>query len=240
MMDHAENPHRELFDEFGNYRKQQAVVVEEHYVDTVLDEGSVVDRCVRYVNQADLNKCQAQPEARHVKPGERDWETLRRFFGWASVNLEPVATDYVYADVPAVDDGSMGAQIFVGTESEVCDAQGLKSPKQFVNSLEDNIRKCGAMDKLLSDRAQTEIGTRAQDILRALFISSWQSEPHRQQQNRLSASTRCLSGTLIPYLVVLVRLCLLYICFLLNRLACQSLQWRTPLALEGSTPDISP
>ena len=36
-------------------------------------------------------------------------------------------------------------------------------------------------------------------------------------------------------------LCLLYVCFLLNRLACQSLQWQTPLeALEGSTPDISP
>ena len=32
-----------------------------------------------------------------------------------------------------------------------------------------------------------------------------------------------------------------YVCFLLNRLACQSLQWRTPLeALDGSTPDISP
>ena len=97
---------------------------------------------------------------------------------------EPVATDYVYADVPAVDNGSMGAQIFVGTESEVCDVQGLKSPSQFVNSLEDNICKRGAMDKLISDRAQTEIGKRALDILRALFISSWQSEPHQQQQNR--------------------------------------------------------
>ena len=29
-----------------------------------------------YVNQADLNERQAQPEARCVKPGERDWETL--------------------------------------------------------------------------------------------------------------------------------------------------------------------
>ena len=96
---------------------------------------------------------------------------------------EPIAMDYVYADVPAVDDCSMGAQIIVGTEFEVCDAQELKCSKQFVNSLEDNVRKCGAMDKLLSDRAQTEISTRAQDILRALFISSWQSEPHQQQQN---------------------------------------------------------
>ena len=56
-------------------------------MDAVLDEGSIVDRCVWYVNQADLNERQAQPEERRVKPGERDWETLRRFFGWASVDL---------------------------------------------------------------------------------------------------------------------------------------------------------
>ena len=116
-----------------------------------------MDRSIWYVNQTDLSEHQAQPEARQVKPGERDWETLRRFFGWASIELaektfqvttqmghlsnaihlkkhycspntalnvrghqEPIATDYVYADVLAVDDGSMGAQIFVGTESEVC------------------------------------------------------------------------------------------------------------------------
>ena len=95
---------------------------------------------------------------------------------------DPVAIDYVYTDVMDIDDGSKGAQIFVGTESEVCDAQGLKSPKQFVNSLKDNIWKRGAMDKLVSDRAPTEIGKHAHNILQALLISSWQSEPHQQQQ----------------------------------------------------------
>ena len=267
LMDHARNPHHELFDEFGNYRKRQAVVVEEHFVDAVLDEGSIVDRCIWYVNQADLNERQAQPEARRVKPGELDWETLRCFFGWASIDLvektfqvttqmgrlsnaihlkkhyhspnpalnvrhhqEPIATDYVYADVPAVDDGSMGAQIFVGTESEVCDAQGLKSPKQFVNSLEDNIRKHGAMDKLVTDRAQMEIGQRAQDILRALFISSWQSELHQQQQNPAEHKYQTLkwyTNTILSHTGAPANtwlLCLLYVCFLLNRLACQSLQ----------------
>ena len=227
-----------------------------------------MDRCVRYVNQADLNERQAQPEVHRVKPGERDWETLRHFFGWASIDVvektfqvmtqmgrlsnainlkkhyrspnptlnvrrhqEPVPMDYVYADVPTVDDGSMGAQIFVGTESEVCDAQGLKSPKQFVNSLEDNIRKRGAMDKLLSDRAQTEIGTWAQDILRALFISLWQSEPHRQQQNPAERKYQMLkryTNTILSHTGAPANtwlLCLLYVCFLLNHLACQSLQW---------------
>ena len=154
--------------------------------------------------------------------------------------------DYVYADVPAIEDGSMGAQIFVGMESEVCNAQGLKFPKQFVNSLEDNIWKCGAMDKLLSDRAQTEIGTWAQDILRALFISSWESDPHQQQQNPAERKYQMLkwyTNTILSHTSAPANtwlLCLLYVCFLLNRLACQSLQWRTPLeALEGSMPDIS-
>ena len=59
----------------------------------------------------------------------------------------------------------MGGQIFIGMESEVCDAQGLKSHKQFVNLLEDNIQKCGAMDELVSDQVQTEVGLHAQDIL---------------------------------------------------------------------------
>ena len=75
-MDHAENPHQELFDEFGNYCKRQAIVFEEQYVDAVLDKGSVVARCIQYVNQVDLNEHQAKPEARQVKPGECDWETL--------------------------------------------------------------------------------------------------------------------------------------------------------------------
>ena len=144
---------------------------------------------------------------------------------------EPVATDYVYADVPAVDDGSMGAQIFVGMGSELCDTQGLKFPKQFVNLLEDNIRKCGAMDKLVSNRVQTEIGQREQDILQALFISSWQCKPHQQQQNLAERkyqmlrryTNTTLSHTSVPANTWL--LCLLYVCFLLDCLACQSLQW---------------
>ena len=282
LTDHTKNPHGELFDKFGNYCKQQAAVAEENFVGAVLDGGLTVDSYVWYVNQVDLSK--RQPEARHVKPGEHDWETLRRFFSWASVESvektfqatmqmgrlsnavhlkehcrspnpalnvhhrqEPITMDYVYADVPAVDDGSMGAQIFIAMGSEVYDTQGLKSPKQFVNSLEDIIRKCGAMDKLVSDRVQTEIGQCEQDILQALFISPWQSKPHQQQQDLAECkyqmlrwyTNTTLSHTSVPANTWL--LCLLYVCFLLDCLACQSLQWRTPLeALEGSMPDISP
>jgi hypothetical protein len=33
----------------------------------------------------------------------------------------------------------------------------MSNDKQFINTLEDNIRYRGAMDKLISDRAQLEI-----------------------------------------------------------------------------------
>ena len=122
-------------------------------------------------------------------------------------------------DVPAVDDGSMGSHIFVGTELEVCDAEGLKSSRQFVNSLEGNIRKCGAMDKLLSDQAQTKIGMWAQDILRALFILSWQSEPHQEPQNPAERKYQMLkqyTNTILSHTGAPANtwlLCLLYVCF---------------------------
>jgi hypothetical protein len=59
----------------------------------------------------------------------------------------------------------------------------MHSPNQFVNTLEDEIRYRGAMDKLISDSASVEISNRVQDILRALVIEDWQREPHYQHQN---------------------------------------------------------
>ena len=64
---------------------------------------------------------------------------------------EPVATDTVFSDTPAIDGGETAAQIFVGTESFVTDVEGMKSESQFVNTLEDNIRRRGAPTKLISD-----------------------------------------------------------------------------------------
>ena len=65
---------------------------------------------------------------------------------------EAVATDTVYSDVPAVDNGCTAAQLFIGRDSLVTDVYGVKTDKQFINTLEDNVRKRGAMDKLISDR----------------------------------------------------------------------------------------
>jgi hypothetical protein len=69
---------------------------------------------------------------------------------------EPVATDTVFSDTPAVYSGVTCAQLFVGRELLVADMYGLKTDKAFVNTLEDNIRERGAMDKLISDCAKAE------------------------------------------------------------------------------------
>ena len=74
---------------------------------------------------------------------------------------EPVATDTVFSNTPAVDSSVKQAQVFVGRDTLVADAYPMKSGKQFVNTLEDNIRRRGAMDKLISDSAKTEISNKA-------------------------------------------------------------------------------
>ena len=49
------------------------------------------------------------------------------------------------------------AQFFCGRDTLVCDAYGIKSTKQFIDTLSDNIRKRGAMDILISDGGKYEI-----------------------------------------------------------------------------------
>jgi hypothetical protein len=58
----------------------------------------------------------------------------------------------------------------------------LKTDKAFVNTLEDNIRERGAMDKLINDCAKAEMSERVKQILRALCVSAWQSEPYHENQ----------------------------------------------------------
>ena len=67
------------------------------------------------------------------------------------------------------------AQIFIGRKSLVIDVYGMGTEKEFVNTLEDVIRKRGAMDKLISDSARVEISRRVKDILQNLIIDDWQS-----------------------------------------------------------------
>ena len=160
---------------------------------------------------------------------------------------EPVATDTVYSDTPAVDNGATVAQFFVGTESMVCDVYPMKTDKQFVNTLEDIIRRRGAPTKLVSDHAQVETSRRVHDILRSLCIDDWQSEPHQQHQNpaeRRYQTVKQMTNTLMDRTGAPPEtwlLCMSYACFVLNHTACKAINWQIPMrVLTGVTPDISP
>jgi hypothetical protein len=98
---------------------------------------------------------------------------------------ELIATDTIFSDMPAIDGGGETcAQVFVGTKSFITGVEGMKTKGQVINTLEDNIRHCGAPNKLItSDRAQGEISKKVKGILRALHISDWQSEARKQHQN---------------------------------------------------------
>jgi len=96
---------------------------------------------------------------------------------------EPVATDTIKAQVPAVADGSTMAQLFFGQKSLVADAYGAKTDAAFVNTLEDNIQLHGAMNKLICDGAKAELSDRTKDVLHSLCIEDWHSEAHHQCQN---------------------------------------------------------
>ena len=159
---------------------------------------------------------------------------------------EPVATDTVFSDTPAVDSGVKQAQVFVGRDTLMADAYPMKSGKQFVNTLKDNIRRRGAMDKLLSDSAKTEISNKVMDILRAYHISNWHSEPYHENQNPAEWRYRTIkswTNTVMNRSGAPANcwlLCLIYVCYLLNHIACTALDGKIPLfALTGITPDIS-
>ena len=159
---------------------------------------------------------------------------------------ESVATDFVFSDTPAVDSGVKQAQVFVGRDTLVADAYPMKSGKQFVNTLEDNIRRRGATDKLLSDSAKTEISNKVMDILRAYHISNWHSEPYHQNQNLAEWRYRTIkswTNTIMNRSGAPANcwlLCLIYVCYLLNHIACNAIDGKILLfVLTGITPDIS-
>ena len=79
------------------------------------------------------------PYEKHLKSRNTALDILRRH--------EPIATDTVFSDTPAVDGGVKQAQVFVGRDTLVADAYPMKSGKQFVNTLEDNIRRRGASEE---------------------------------------------------------------------------------------------
>ena len=228
-------------------------------------DGTIISRHERMLKDADyealrpyfLNASQETVEktikattqfGRDFVSGSSIKNTFRSPFPACNVlrRHEPVATDTVNSSTPAIDNGCTAAQYFVGRNSYVADCYPVKTDAQFVNCLEDVIRKRGAMDKLLSDAARAEISNRVLEVLRAYAIQDWQSEPHFHHQNFAERKYRDVK-TLINWVLNCSGapdytwfLCMQYVIFIQNHTALKSLNWRTPLeVLTGQTPDIS-
>jgi hypothetical protein len=159
---------------------------------------------------------------------------------------EPIATDTIQSDVPAIDGGEKYTQIFVRTKSLVTDVHGMKSPAQFPGVLTDEIITRGAPTKLISDSARVKTSKEVHSILRTYGISSWQSEPHQQHQNPAEQryqTVKQLCNTILDQTgapAYCWLLCLMYVCFVLNNAFSEVIQ-STPLCQAyGTDNDISP
>jgi hypothetical protein len=160
---------------------------------------------------------------------------------------EPVATDTIFADCAAVDtNGQKCAQLYVGRKSLVTDVYGMTSKSEMVNTLEDIIRRRGAMDLLISDNAPEQNSKEVKQILRELIIEHWRSEPHYQHQNFAELKWQHIKRH-VNWMMNLRNvdedawlLCLHWVVDVMNHTAEKSLGWRPPLqVLTGQTVDIS-
>ena len=159
---------------------------------------------------------------------------------------ERVCTDTVYSDTAAFCGSAVCAQVFVGRSSRYIAIFAMTHEAQFVNTLNDEIRKRGAMDTLTSDRAQAEISNRVKAVLRSYAIDDTQSEPHQQHQNyaeRIYKDVKRNANWVLNWSGAPPQAWLWayqYCAYIMNRTARKTINWRTPFeALYGQTPDIS-
>ena len=102
---------------------------------------------------------------------------------------ETVATDTIFSDTKALDDGLPGhggctmLQFFCGCTSEFSAGYPMRSEQDVHKTLSDFIRFYGAPRNLFSDNAKSECSTQVEDILRHYNCGHYKSEPHQQNQN---------------------------------------------------------
>ena len=177
--------------------------------------------------------------ATNVMAGNKILQTIKS--PWSTNNIqrcnEPVAVDTIKAQVPAVADGSTMAQLFIRQKLLVADAYGVKTDAAFVNTLEDNIRLRGAMDKLISNGANAKLSDRTNDVLCSLCIDNWHSEAHYQHQNFAEHRCRHIKKN-VEWLMNLRNcppevwfLALQYVCGVMNHAAEKSLVSSDPFYL---------
>ena len=121
------------------------------------------------------------PFRKHFKP----------HFPAANVNRIPewFATDTIFSDVPAHDDGIPGhggctmLQLYGGADTHFLAGYPLSSEASMPETLEVFIHDHGAMKGLMSDNAKSEVSCVVKNIQHLYMIKDCQSEPHYQHQN---------------------------------------------------------
>ncbi len=244
--DHSANPGEEMDFECWEIEKRDAIEFKRKPVDYDKVRPYFLHVPTEKVRQTYLNTTQF---ATNIVSGINKYQTHKSPYPAFNVHRrnEPVATDTVFAQTPAIDSpGYNMAQFFVGRKSLVCDIYGMSNTNQFVNTFEDIIRKRGAMDVLISDSARTETSHRVIDIRRALCIKQWTSEAQYQHQNFAEHQYNHIKNYHKFYMNwrdVWPSAWLLnmeWICDVHNHTAQKVLGWRTPIeVLTGQTPDIS-
>jgi len=183
-----------------------------------------------------------------VLSGERIRRTLKTVYPAVNVprRHEPVATDTIDGNCPSICGGHKSFQLYVGTKSKFISIHPMHSHKEFVNTLEDEIRRHGAMDKLISDSAAEEHSKRTLELLRVYRVDDWRSEAYFKHQNPSERRWQDLKGKTnwimnlrnVPEDAWL--LATIWTGDVLNHTAEESLIWRTPIEVRtGQTPDIS-
>ncbi|KAL7578909.1 hypothetical protein ACA910_006884 [Epithemia clementina (nom. ined.)] len=256
------------FDEFGDFTGRVVATLDiltgdtpyAFYISSRRDSGSPNTVC-REPDWESLRPCFGWTSIQHIKD---TYKITSRFGTVPHNNLmrkhyksrnpvlniprrsEPVATDTIYSDTPAVCSGVKSAQFFAGRKTLVCDVYPLQRAKKFINALEDKIRKRGARESLISDRTQVLISKKVDDLLRSLLIKVFSSEPHHQHQN----FAENMFGTTLEWTNRVMNfsgahsclwlLAIQYVVYLRNHLASPALGNQCPLfALAGQTQDIS-
>ena len=76
------------------------------------------------------------------------------------------------------------AQFFVGKDTLVCDAYGIKSQKQFINTLYDHIKTRGAMNTTITN------GGKYESQGKLLTVSGASSSSNMNQNHTINIKTK--------------------------------------------------
>mgnify|MGYP003449427917 FL=1 len=167
---------------------------------------------------------------------------------------ETVASDTLFSDTPALDDGVTGhggctmIQIFHGCESGLTEGIPMEKKSEFPKAFADFIRRWGAPEHLFTDGALEECSKAVTDLMRMYCIGRhFRSEPYHQNQNPAERKIQDLKKTTNGIMdrtgsrACEWLLCTLFVIGLFNVLAQEGLKGMTPTQkVTGRIPDVSP